>query len=242
MFCEVTDGPYIAFYPIVRFGPLLDAIDLDLQSSETVANVRSLLLARAGQLESSPYGDFSSMSRCRGEYELVDPKDYALDRLQEFWSALATPNYVLLRGVYALMKSDMLTRHEEFYEEALLSLYIALDASFSLIRRELEKEGFSNPAAHDAAIWLHRHFDAPFGFPAPSSNEKYFSEFFEQRVMTVHPASRFGDLPYSPTMHDDVIYLRRSLRQVFAYLVTARHDSGYLEAVRDHAERQGEVE
>ena len=114
---------------------------------------------------------------------------------------------------------------------------IALDASFSAVIRQLQTEGVSNPTAHDAEVWIHKHFNAPFGLPPPEAAEKYFGEFYEQRVMTFHPASRFGDVPYSPNMNDDIIHLRRWLREVLAYVITGRHDPGHEEALREHAEK-----
>jgi hypothetical protein len=136
------------------------------------------------------------------------------------------------------MKSDMLQGYYEFSEEAVHALYIALDASFSLVNRQLQKEGISNPTAHDAQMWVHNHFDAPFGLPRPEASARYFGEFYEQRVMTFHPASRFGDLPYSPNMHDDIYHLRRVLRAVFGYVLLGRHDPGYEASVQEHTSRQ----
>jgi len=160
-----------------------------------------------------------------------------MDRLQEIWDSLAPASYVFLRGMYALMKSDMLARYPEFSEEAIVSLHIALDASFSLVVRRLKQQGVANPSAHDAAVWLHQHFDSQFDLPEPQPTEKYFGEFYDQRVMTMHPGSRFGDLPYAPTTNCDICYLRPQLRRVFAYLLLGHHDPGYLEAVREHSER-----
>lgn len=236
--CEVTDGPPIRLYPIVRFWPLLDAKELNLQSSETVAAVRALLLHHATQ-PWSVRNEFSNLTRLTSrEYDLTDPSKFALDRQHEFWNSLASPNYVVLRGVYTLMKSDMLSCHYEFLEEAVHALYIALDASFPLVIRQLRKEGIPSPSAHDAQVWVHKHFSAPFGLPPPEAAEKYFVEFYERRVMTFHSASRFGDLPYSPNMHDDIFHLRRWLREVFAYVLIGRHDPGQEKAMREHAERQ----
>jgi hypothetical protein len=239
--CEVTDGPYIRLYPIVRFGPLLDSKELDLQSPETVAQVRALLLQHAAQ-PPSLRNEYSGLTRLTSrEYDLIDPKEFALDRRHEFWSALASPNYLILRGVYALMKSDMLSCHYEFSEEAVHALYLSLDASFSVVIRQLQKAGISNPTAHDAQVWVHKHFNAPFGLPPPEAAEKYFGEYYEQRVMTFHPASRFGDLPYSPNMHCDIHQLRSWLRGVFSYILIGRHDPGHEEALREHAERQAKL-
>jgi hypothetical protein len=236
LFCEKMDGGYIRFYPIVRFGPCLDTEELDLRSPETLAGVRALILKHAAQRQ-DVRNEFSRLGLVRGKYELIETDRFAFDRLHEIWTSLTPRNYVLLRGAYALMKSDMLARHYEFSEEAIISLYIALEASFSLVRRRLQKEGNASPSAHDAAAWLHKHFDAPFGHPAPAATEKYFGEFYEQRIMTLHPDSRFGDSPYSPTMHDDIYHLRPWLRQLFTYLLTGQHDPGYLDAVRDYTAR-----
>jgi hypothetical protein len=244
LLCEVMDFGYMTFYPIVRFDLLLDADDLDLQSPEIVAATRSLLLHEAAQDPDlrNEFRGLTTLRRPRTKYELIDPRNFALDRRHEFWQALEKPNYVLLRGVYALMKSDMLCCHYEFSEEAVVSLYIALDASLSLVLRQLEREGRSNPTTHDAAVWVHDHFNANFGHAPPDLADRYFAEFYEQRVMTLHPASRFGDVPYSPTMHDDICFLRPWLRQIFAYLLTGEHDPGYLEALREHQRRCGPLD
>src|SRR5258708_40266536 len=72
--CEVTDGPPIRLYPIVRFGPLLDASAVDLQSPETIAQVRALLLrdtAHPPEFNQSNLGRLISR-----EYDLHDPKEY----------------------------------------------------------------------------------------------------------------------------------------------------------------------
>lgn len=129
----------------------------------------------------------------------------------------------------------MLSRHHEFWEEAIISVYIALEVSFSLVLRRLELEGCPNPTARDAARWLHRHFDQYFGHKAPDATSGYFEEFYEQRIMTLHPASRFGDLPYAPIMHDDLSHLRRSLREILAYLALGVHSTDFYEDVRKNS-------
>jgi hypothetical protein len=105
----------------------LDAKELDLLSPETVAQVRGMLLLDAAQPPSTR-NEFNRLASCHSKYVLTDPKEFALDRQHECWNALASPNHVVLRGVYALIKSDMLSCHYEFSEEAVHALYIALDA------------------------------------------------------------------------------------------------------------------
>jgi len=108
-----------------------------------------------------------------------------------------------------------------------------------VLRHLRELEGVKNPSAHDAAVWLHEHFDAPFGLPAPDETERYFETFYEERVMTLHPASRYGELPYAPIMHGDIPHLRRSLREIFAYLLLDEHGTDYDDDVDEHVRKTG---
>jgi hypothetical protein len=237
LMCEKMDYGYVRLYPLVRFSPWLDVARIDLQSEETVREVRAALLRQLAKAK-SPIHQFHSLRALHTRpYELVETSNFEFARLTDYWRALEVPNYVVLRGMYALIKADMLSCHYEFFEEAIVSLYIALEASFTLVLRRLKETGANNPTAHDAARWLHEHFSAPFGHSAPDATEKYFAEFYEQRIMTLHPGSRFGDVPYAPNMHDDFSHLRPWLRQILAYLVLGEHDAGYVEALEDHRAR-----
>ncbi|MDZ7660936.1 hypothetical protein [Thiohalophilus sp.] len=233
LLCERRDDAYIRFYPIVRYGHLLEEENIDLSRPSIVNDVKALLLKLARNSKPGLMQD-RIVNCLEKPYDLVEPDHYGFDRLLSFWKALSPANYVVLRGIYALVKSDMLSFHYEFSEEAIVSLYIALDASFTLVLRKLREDGVINPSSHDAALWLHEHFDKPFGLPEPDITEKYFHEFYEQRVMTLHPASRYGDMPYSPIMHDDIPHLRRSLREIFAYIVLGTHGPDYEEEVIWH--------
>ncbi|HEV7607223.1 MAG TPA: hypothetical protein VGO61_07790 [Steroidobacteraceae bacterium] len=234
MLCEQLDECRMTLYPIVRFAPFLES-EFPIESDEFIAAVRDRLLREvltpSGFLDSYQ----SSLQCCAAPYDLVDAENFDFSRLAEFWRSLETPNYVLMRGMYALMKADMLMNHYEFCEEAVNSCFIALDASFSLVLRQLRTEGNANPSSHDAAQWVHRTFDQAFGLPTPAVTEKYFEEFYNQRVMTLHPASRLGDVPYSPNMHDDYCHLRPAIRQLLAFLLSGRHERAYLEAVASRA-------
>lgn len=238
--CEQRDGPYVSLYPVVRYGPQLDVRKLDLRDPATVVRVRELIIETVAS-ESGPYGPHGRIEGLLGrKYDLVDPRQYGFDRLRAIWASLGDASFLFFRGVYTLIKADMLRQHYEFSEEAIVSLYIALEASFSLVLRHLrEREGVKNPSAHDAAVWLHKHFDAPFGLPAPDETERYFETFYEERVMTLHPASRYGELPYAPIMHDDIPHLRRSLREIFAYLLLDEHGTDYDDDVDEHVRKTG---
>jgi len=166
------------------------------------------------------------------KYELFDPAELMLGRLIEFWEAFNPADYVVLRGMHALMKSDMLSSHREFHEEATIACFIALDASFSKIQQELINSGYRNPSAHDVAKWVHTNFNAPFGVAEPGPDDRYFGDLYEQRVMTLHPSSRYGEIPVAPLFYGDCMWLRRDLREMFAYLLTGRHGADYQEDLR----------
>lgn len=212
--CEKTGGPKVSLYPVV--GPLLriDASELEM-TWDTVRQARALLLKGDHNQEESYY-----ISKCRSQpHELIDAGLYSLDKQPAFWGRLDPRNYLILRGIYALIKVDMLSQHREFCEEAVIAAYIALEASYQLILRELNKEGNKTPNAHDAALWLHDAIYNSGGEPACDPSEKYFGDFYAQRIMTLHPYSRFGEFPYSPAIHDDFFHLRHALQRVFARLL-----------------------
>ena len=62
---------------------------------------------------------------------------------------------------------------------------------------------------------------------------KYYEEFYDSRVKTVHPGGRFGDMPYAPVMVDDRYHLRESLPGVFAYVVLQQHSPSFLREIED---------
>jgi hypothetical protein len=223
--CEKRDDYYLKLYPITRYSLWLDVEELNFTDSGLAARILELLRYTAAHADPM-HGD-GVVSLClEGNVQLVPSSSYNLDRLQLFWECTQPSNYVLMRAMAALIKSDMLCHYREFWEEALLSIYVALDASFHLITENVRSKGVERPTAHDAAVWLHKNFDEAFEL------ERYFEDFYEQRVMTLHPESRHGRVPFSPTMHDDVIHLRRSLREIFAYLVSGAHAQDYYEELQ----------
>lgn len=237
LLCEKRDDALIRYYPVVRYSPPIAARGLNLGSEETVSGIKRLLLHTAKNPRSH-HGD-EVISEClAGDYALVKPEHYNFNRIDEFWRNIDVRNYVLMRGLYALIKAEMLACRREFWEEAIIVSYIALEATFQLVLRNLSESGVNNPSSQDAARWLHEHFDKPFGLQAPTV-EKYFEDFYEDRIRTLHPSSRFGQSPYAPIMHDDFVHLRRALREIFAFLVSGDHGPDFLEDVRRHGgERQ----
>lgn len=240
LFCQTFDGAWIRLYPVVGPELVLVTNELDLAEPATVQMIKERLLLSVKKQRLLPSIPRVPVSLLSEPYHLLD-QDIEMNRFVPSYQRIDPTNFVLMRGLQALVKSDMLGRHEEFGEESVIAAFISLDASFSLVQRELKLEGLANPSAHDAARWLHRNFYEPFGHEPPGELEKYFEEFYDSRISTLHPGNRFGDFPFSPTMWDDAIHLRSQLRQVFSFLVHGKHFKDFEDAVDDYHARRTPV-
>ncbi|WP_282258436.1 hypothetical protein [Stenotrophomonas sp. PS02301] len=237
LFCQTFDGAWISLYPVVGPELVLGTNELDLAELSTVLLIKERLLLSLKMKHLQPRIARVPVSMLSEPYDLLD-EDIEMDRFEVSYQRIDPANFVLMRGIQALVKSDMLGRHQEFGEESVIAAFISLDASFSLVQRKLKSEGVTNPSAHDAARWLHRNFYEPFHHEPPGELEKYFEGFYESRISTLHPGSRFGDFPFSPTMWDDAIHLRSQLRQVFSFLVYGAHFKDFEDAVDDYHARR----
>lgn len=125
-------------------------------------------------------------------------------------------DFLVLRGLHALLKAHMLMQRREFGDAATIYLHIALETSFQLILKKLAENGIKNPSALDAG----RYIDTIFGNTSPSG--KYFEAFYEDRIKAIHPHSRYGISPYPPLAVDDFYDLRPDLIAVFVHLITGK--------------------
>lgn len=229
---QFPEGLRNRFYPLAHGGFVIDEQSLDLTRPETAFEVKKALLkVMSGAMPDKRME--STWSTCRAkEFDLFSPHELCIEEYQKYWVSISTENHVLMRGLQALIKSDMLAANHEFQEEATIATFIALDASFELVLRHLRANGIVNPSAKDAGDWLFRVFEEPLGVYA-AEGLKYFEQFYEQRVQTVHPGSRFGDVPFAPVMVDDYIHLRQSLPGIFAFLTLGDHSPHFYREVAD---------
>jgi hypothetical protein len=126
-------------------------------------------------------------------------------------------DHLMLRGLSAILKSDMLKVHREFEEEASSILYIALEVAYQLTLRILRERGISNSNAYDAGEFL---FST---FPNETPGIRFFEEFYEDRIKAFHPESRFGTFAFPPMTASDAYGLRAGLIAMFQYLITRDH-------------------
>lgn len=144
------------------------------------------------------------------KYDLRE-KGFDVEIQKKVMECLDENNFVLIRGLSTLLRSRMLAAHAYFMEEAIYSLFISLDASFNLILEKLKEEGVSNPSSKDAAVFISKKFNSP-------ETEKYFGEYYDDRIKTFHPKSRFGAYPHAPLIIDDYYFLSDDLISIYLYL------------------------
>ena len=186
---------------------LIDTIDA--RDKKVTGYARSIILP---PVNNGPKYDFSKKVI---NYELQT----------KVYSAIDKNDYLLIRGLSTLIKSIMLSCHYLFIEEAIYTLFIAMEVSFRIVLRTLKNQGNKNPSSADAMNYILDAFDEPqiyisYGPDKIRHLKNYFEEFYESRIKSVHPESRFGIFPYAPLQVDDFYYLKNSLLEVFTYLLT----------------------
>jgi hypothetical protein len=139
-------------------------------------------------------------------------------RLARIFRGIDSTDDLLMRGLQALLKSLMISRHAQFTEEASYSLYVSLDALFSLTRRHLVSSGLSNPSSYDAQAFIHDLFQEE------QSGTRFFEDFYNDRLMSVHPDNRYGVFRHAPISHCDVYTLSECLRDVYRQMVLLNGD------------------
>lgn len=130
------------------------------------------------------------------------------------WDALHQDNKVALRGLYSLLKSEMLFQHSQFQNASIAETHISLDAAHCLVRQTLQDMGKPNPSSIDAG----RYIDDTFG--QGRSNRGFFADFYEDRIRNTHADNRFGQEVIPSFSVDDIWFLQSNLRELFFFLLT----------------------
>ncbi|MEX3760871.1 hypothetical protein [Paraburkholderia phenoliruptrix] len=211
---------------------------IDLTKAGTLVQIKKSLFETRGHVD---WRGLQDAWAAIGETKFqCFPSDWLQMELQPlFWNKIPLHNLVLLRGIYALIKADMLALEYEFREEATINTFIALDASFELVLRHLKQCGIPSPSSRDAGTWLYRTFDEPLGLTY-GENARYFEEFYDQRIQTLHPGSRLGDMPFAPLAWDDYSHLRSVLPGILGFLLTGQHTPEFLELFQEAKRRAGQ--
>ena len=233
---QFPEGLRCWFYPSSHGDFLIDEPTLDTLNPKTGILAKEALLRTVDNRLWPEHMRSSWTTYLDKKYHLFDSTELSLEHLEDYCSRIETNNFVLMRGIQALVKSDMLAMHSEFIEEASIATYISLDASFELVTRHLRSKGVNNPSAKDAGKWLYETFDEPVGVHG-GMDLKYYEEFYSQRIRTIHPGSRLGDSPVAPVSMSDRKHLRQALPGVFAFLTLGFHPNHIQERMAQHKAR-----
>lgn len=132
---------------------------------------------------------------------------------QDLLSAIDPRDHLMIRGLATWIKASMINMHEAFGEEANYPLWISLDASFAIIQEIIRAKGVANPSATDCQAFIHE------AFGEANSGLRYFEEFYEDRIRTMHPQNRFGTFAFAPISHCDFYALQGALREVYRLIL-----------------------
>jgi hypothetical protein len=186
---------------------------IDFTESEAVRHIGEILRHKLTLKQSLPCSDGPPPKAFGGvPYTYRDERSpSSLQR--RIYYAIDVSDHLLMRGLSALIKGPMLSRHTAFGDHALYALFIALEVSHQLIIRRLRSGGIPNPTSTDAA----RLIEEVFG--EDPSGGRYFEEYYADRIKAFHPESRFGVYPYLPLCNSDFFSLFYDLREVFRWLI-----------------------
>ena len=147
-------------------------------------------------------------------YHFAEDSRLEHGRHATIFGSIEVTDHLMIRGLGALIKANMLGLFWEFTENACMSLWIAMEASLKILQRKLREAGVKDPSPHDAGHYLDTAFESQ------SASGGYFVDFYEDRVKTIHPASRFGVYPAAPLAADDFYELRGQLWPLYDFLLT----------------------
>tara|TARA_R100001377_G_C3193801_1_gene111687 strand:- start:1021 stop:2157 length:1137 start_codon:yes stop_codon:yes gene_type:complete len=216
------DYGYCSIFPF-RSAHYLDLANLEL-NSETLEHIKNLLIDEINAPEREIPGCEHKIPNsyrssyfpylpkvCGGEEYILHKEGVRKELMAKIYSKFHLKNYLLVRGVATLIRSAMLAR-SDFIEEAAISAFISLDASFNMVLRILRNSGAINPSSEDAMKFISNTFYS-------DAEGKYFEYYYEQRIRTVHPDSRYGIFPHAPLYVDDYYHLFNDLLELYAYFI-----------------------
>jgi hypothetical protein len=104
-----------------------------------------------------------------------------------------------MRGLYTLIKSQLLMRESDSMEEAFMDLQVSREAALQIIREHLHFLGNTNPSYREAHDYIRSNFHLGEQFV------EYLEEQHEKWVETKHPMSVYG-AEWAPSLWADDVY------------------------------------
>jgi hypothetical protein len=192
----------------------------DLSDPKVLEEARGVLIDRisdpASQVEKNDWVEHPPLLSSR-PYQLNGDLGLTAAYQSLLFRSIDRTDPLIIRGLAHLLKTAMLKcLSRTFVDTGCLELYVALEASLQIILRTLRQKGFSNPSNRDASDYLLEAFGATYRL------DKYYEEFYEDRIKAVHPNSRFGSASFTPLYVDDLFMLYNDLLRTFEFLITGK--------------------
>lgn len=214
----------MVMYPEPEYRVFTASNEVELSSPDVLWKIREILVKEFSEDPHLPedcrYGRHPALPPALGGPLYFETTDSFLPSVQkEILNSIQTDDHLLIRGLSTFLRSYMVSLHPHLVEEATLALYISLEASFRLVLRKLSKLGIKEPSAKDAAEYVAKQFgDTPL--------ERYFADYYDDRITTLHPESRFGIYPHAPLCVDDCYDLQEGLFAMYNLLTSGRINLG----------------
>jgi hypothetical protein len=208
---EVDQG-MVLFHPMPHEVLLASPLELDAAGAQEI--IGEALRQRLRE-DASKIDDYLALPPLLDDRRAYEYRHSSLPTSMQLklFEAIDVADHLLIRGLYGLLRCSMLMNYPMFLEEAALALYVSLDASFTLVRRSMVKQGHLDPSARDAGAWI------ASAFKEEHFNTRYFENYYDDRIRMNHADSRFGIFPFGPLSVDDCYYLLKNLRDVYRFLI-----------------------
>ncbi len=217
-----TDSGKIYAYPHPLSFKIKDE-NYNLSNTDVLKQIKANLIVRLKKEKNSSFWHSVNLPAIMGgpDYKFNE-NAYSLNRQNEIFELTHINDHLLIRGLGAFLKGDLLSVHHIFHTEACISMHIAMEATLQIILRRLKKT-MQNPSNKDASIYLGEKFNSKY-IP-----EKYFEDYYSDRILAVHPSNRFGTFPDAPLCSDDFYDLYEDLKTVYDFLITGNIQTNYEE-------------
>ncbi|HKY22539.1 MAG TPA: hypothetical protein VJM31_15105 [Vicinamibacterales bacterium] len=130
-------------------------------------------------------------------------------------SLIDVNDHLMVRGLSHLLKTAMLKcMSRTFVDTACMELYVAMEATLEIILRKLRANGLRNPSNKDASDYLLQAVGASHRL------DRYYEQYYEDRIKALHPNSRFGPASFTPLYVDDLYMLYDDLLGTIEFLIT----------------------
>lgn len=206
----------------IRLYPLPVNQDMFLPDPFLIIKDEALLETLLGNISSDDYLMSGNRGLAADRFEQFNVWDWGERRVELaniFWNALDLGDAPVVRGLHALLKSEMLFNHFQFLDASLAASHIALDAAYNVVLRRLKKDGRSNATSKDAQAYV----DDLWGIPKSGLN--FFEDYYVDRIRNFHTDSRYGAEAIPFFCFDDILDLNAALKGLFFLLVTGKmHD------------------